>query len=149
MTDMVNNPPHYQLNNGMEVIDIIEAALTEEEFRGYLKGNDLKYIYREPYKGNSEQDVAKSIWYAERYKEALAKKPKAKGIAAEVEEKKAEVEGVPVSYVEFGETLTTFGGESTQRLSMQVPEREAHRIASQLMHPAYEDYQLVLTWEKK
>lgn len=138
MTDMVNNPPHYKLSNGMEVIDIIEAALTEEEFRGYLKGNDLKYIYREPHKGNSEQDVAKSIWYAERYKEALAKKPE-----------KAEVEGVPVSYVEFGETLATFTGESMKKLSMEVPECEAHRIASQLMHPAYEDYQLVLTWEKK
>lgn len=142
MTDMVNNPPHYKLGNGMEVIDIIEAALTEEEFRGYLKGNDLKYIYREPYKGNSEQDVAKSIWYAERYKAALEKK-------AEAEEKKAEAEGVPVSYVEFGETLATFAGESTQRLSMQVPECEAQRIASQLMHPAYQNYQLVLTWKKK
>lgn len=135
MADMVNNPPHYQLNNGMEVIDFIEAALTEEEFRGYLKGNNLKYIYREPHKGNSKQDVAKSIWYAERYKEAL--------------EKKTEVEGVPVSYVEFGETLTAFGEPPVQRLSMELPAHKAQRLASQIIHPAYQDYQLVLTWEKK
>lgn len=135
MADMVNNPPHYQLNNGMEVIDIIEAALTEEEFRGYLKGNNLKYIYREPHKGNSEQDVAKSIWYAERYKEALAKKPKTTGIVT--------------SDLEFCDWEVAFGEPPTRRLSVKIPEYEAQRLVSQVMHPAYEDYQLVLTWEKK
>lgn len=44
LPDMVNSPSHYQLD-GLEVIDIIRAALTPEEFRGYLKGNDLKYIF--------------------------------------------------------------------------------------------------------
>ena len=42
MTDMVNSPSHYQLD-GFEAIDIIKAALTPEEYRGYLKGNALKY----------------------------------------------------------------------------------------------------------
>ena len=138
MTDMVNHPPHYKLGNGMEVIDIIEAALTEEEFLGYLKGNDLKYIYREPHKGNSEQDVAKSIWYAERYKEALAKKtekPKAIGIVA--------------GDLEFYDCEFAFGEQPMQRLSIKILAYEAHRLASQVRHPAYEDYQLVLTWEKK
>lgn len=142
MTDMVNNPPHYQLGNGMEVIDIIEAALTEEEFRGYLKGNDLKYIYREPHKGNSEQDVAKSIWYAERYKKALAKK-------TEAEEKKSETVATPVGGLEFGADRYAFGEEPTMRLSVQLPSHEAQRLAAQCVHPAYSDYQLVLTWEKK
>jgi len=70
--DLVNNPPHYKLD-GFEVIDIIKAALTPEEYRGYLKGNDLKYILREPYKGNPSQDVGKHIWYAQRYQEELKK----------------------------------------------------------------------------
>lgn len=138
MADMVNNPPHYQLNNGMEVIDIIEAALTEEEFRGYLKGNDLKYIYREPYKGNSEQDVAKSIWYAERYKEALAKNTE-----------KPKVIGIVAGNLEFYDYEVAFGEPPMQRLSVKIPAHEAQRLASQVMHPAYEDYQLVLTWKKK
>ena len=64
--DMVNSPSHYQLN-GMEAIDIIKAVLTPEEYRGYLKGNTLKYIIREPYKGNPAQDVAKAEWHLERY----------------------------------------------------------------------------------
>ena len=66
MTDMVNSPSHYRLD-GFEAIDIIKAVLTPEEYRGYLKGNALKYIIREPYKGDPEQDVAKAKWYLSRY----------------------------------------------------------------------------------
>ena len=64
--DIVNSPAHYQLN-GVEAIDIIKTILTPEEYRGYLKGNALKYMLREPFKGNSKQDVAKAQWYLERY----------------------------------------------------------------------------------
>lgn len=66
MTDMVNSPSHYQLD-GLEVIDIIKASLTADEYLGYLKGNALKYMLREPFKGNPEQDVAKAKWYLSRY----------------------------------------------------------------------------------
>ena len=58
--DMVNSPSHYQLD-GLEAIDIIKASLTADEYLGYLKGNALKYMLREPFKGNSKQDVAKEI----------------------------------------------------------------------------------------
>ena len=64
--DMVNSPSHYQLD-GFEAIDIIKAVLTPEEYRGYLKGNTLKYIIREPYKGNPAQDVSKAKWHLSRY----------------------------------------------------------------------------------
>ena len=64
--DMVNSPSHYQLD-GLEAIDIIKASLTADEYLGYLKGNALKYILREPFKGNSKQDVAKAQWYLSRY----------------------------------------------------------------------------------
>ena len=69
--DMVNSPSHYQLD-GMEAIDIIKAALTPEEYRGYLKGNALKYMLREPFKGNPAQDVAKAEWYLSRYHGKIA-----------------------------------------------------------------------------
>ena len=69
--DMVNSPSHYQLN-GVEAIDIIKTILTPEEYRGYLKGNTLKYIIREPYKGNPAQDVAKAKWYLSRYRGLLS-----------------------------------------------------------------------------
>ena len=63
-TDPVNHPPHYT-RGSIECIDAIEAALTPEEFRGYCKGNAIKYIWRERHKGGNES-IAKSIWYQQR-----------------------------------------------------------------------------------
>jgi hypothetical protein len=61
---MVNHPPHYT-QGGIECIDAIQAALTPEEFRGYCKGNALKYTWRERSKGQDES-LEKAIWYLER-----------------------------------------------------------------------------------
>ena len=60
--DPVNHPDHYN-RSAIETIKIIEMLLTEEEYRGYLKGNILKYRERAPYKGNAEEDYAKAKWY--------------------------------------------------------------------------------------
>lgn len=62
--DMVNHPPHYT-HGGIECIEAIEAALTPEEFRGYCKGNALKYIWRERHKGGQES-LQKAGWYMQR-----------------------------------------------------------------------------------
>ena len=61
--DMVNSPPHYKIG-GIETIDYIQAKLTPEEFRGYLKGNVLKYTSRAEYKEDAGKDVDKMVWYA-------------------------------------------------------------------------------------
>ena len=61
--DMVNSPPHYKIG-GIEAIDYIQAKLTPEEFRGYLKGNVLKYTSRAGYKEDAGKDVDKMVWYA-------------------------------------------------------------------------------------
>lgn len=60
--DMVNNPSHYN-HGGVETIQIIRMILSEEEYRGYLKGNILKYRERAQHKGNAEEDYAKARWY--------------------------------------------------------------------------------------
>lgn len=60
--DMVNSPPHYQSESGIECIDAIRAALTPEEFRGYCKGNAIKYVWRERNKGQDES-MEKAVWY--------------------------------------------------------------------------------------
>ena len=65
IADMVNSPAHYKLND-IECIEAIEAALTPEEFRGYCKGNSLKYTWRERYKGKSVEDLRKARWYLDR-----------------------------------------------------------------------------------
>ena len=59
--DMIN-PDHYKVHEN-ECIDEIEAMLTPEEFRGFLKGNFLKYRYRTGHKDDPEQEAKKSDWY--------------------------------------------------------------------------------------
>ena len=63
--DMVNSPAHY-MQGGIETIDFIEAKLTPEEFRGYLKGNVLKYASRMGNKGSMRLDAGKAAWYSNR-----------------------------------------------------------------------------------
>lgn len=60
--DPVNHPSHYN-HSGVETIEIIRMVLSKEEYRGFLKGNILKYRERAPYKGNAEEDYAKAKWY--------------------------------------------------------------------------------------
>ena len=62
--DTVNHPSHYT-DGGIEAIEAIEAQLTAEEFRGYLKGNIAKYIWRERHKGGIES-LKKARWYLDR-----------------------------------------------------------------------------------
>ena len=62
--DPVNHPSHYT-QGGIECVDAIRAALTDEEFRGFCKGNALKYLHRESHKGGDES-LEKAMWYIER-----------------------------------------------------------------------------------
>lgn len=62
--DKVNHPSHYT-EGKIECIDYIEDKLTPEEYRGYIKGNVLKYITREKYK-NGDEDLKKAKWYLDR-----------------------------------------------------------------------------------
>jgi hypothetical protein len=67
-SDPVNSPAHYTVGN-IETIDYIQAKLTPEEFKGYLKGNVLKYASRAGHKGNAMEDAGKLAWYANRLAE--------------------------------------------------------------------------------
>lgn len=64
MKDDINNPEHYK-HGDIECIDAIKAQLTPEEYRGYLKGNIAKYIWRERLKGGTES-IKKADWYAKK-----------------------------------------------------------------------------------
>ena len=61
--NVVSAPTHYTSGN-IECIDAIRSALTEEQFRGYCKGNVLKYTWREKLKGGDE-DLKKALQYLE------------------------------------------------------------------------------------
>lgn len=69
VSDMVNSPEHYN-QFSREVIDTMQGMSTQEEFKGYLKLNAIKYLSR--YQGkNGIQDLDKAIWYITKLKEVL------------------------------------------------------------------------------
>lgn len=71
---MVSHPDHYQSNDGLEVIKVIEAFtadLTGPD--AYYAGNIIKYACRWP-KKNGVQDLEKLIWYATELVERLKSK---------------------------------------------------------------------------
>lgn len=61
--DLVKAPNHYT-TGGLEVKTILQAKLSPEEFRGYCKGNVIKYLMRAEHKGNPARDYAKAAEYA-------------------------------------------------------------------------------------
>jgi len=64
MTDPVNNPDHYT-SGDIECIYAIKAAMTTNEYFGYLRGNCIKYIWRYRQK-NGLEDLRKAEWYLRR-----------------------------------------------------------------------------------
>ena len=63
--DPVEQPDHYN-KGAIEAIEAIKASMPEHEFKGYLKGNALKYLWRYDYKGKPVEDLRKCRWYIER-----------------------------------------------------------------------------------
>jgi len=59
--DMVNSPSHYN-QSGIECIAAIQAALGPN-FKYYLQGNIMKYLWRFDYKGKPIEDLQKAQWY--------------------------------------------------------------------------------------
>ena len=62
MTDMVNNPPHYQDASGIQCIEVTK-------FLGFCDGNCFKYLYRAGQKGDKIEDLEKAKWYAKQAKD--------------------------------------------------------------------------------
>ena len=59
--DMINQPPHYT-QGSIECIAAIEASMSHEAFKGFLKGNAQKYLWRYEHKGCLE-DLKKAQYY--------------------------------------------------------------------------------------
>jgi hypothetical protein len=62
--DSVNNPHHYNTGK-IECIDAIKESMDSHDFKGYLKGNILKYLWRYEYK-NGVEDLRKAKWYLDK-----------------------------------------------------------------------------------
>ena len=66
----MSTPEHYDLG-GIDALDVMRGCMTEEEYRGFLKGNCVKYAVRLGRKGGGPmdwaEDAGKLADYAGRY----------------------------------------------------------------------------------
>lgn len=67
MTNAIK-PDHYQ-NGKIDVIESLWLSMSEEQFRGFMTGNVIKYVMRYPRKGGIE-DLKKAREYIDRLIEA-------------------------------------------------------------------------------
>lgn len=77
LQDNVNNPLHYN-QFGIECLDAIQASMSAEEFKGYLKGNTIKYLWRYTYKGKPVEDLLKGQYYYNKLIKVVQDAPTAK-----------------------------------------------------------------------
>lgn len=57
------NSSYYDVG-GIEVLDVIKAKLTPEQYQGYLLGNIIKYSCRANHKGSISRDLQKCANYS-------------------------------------------------------------------------------------
>ena len=63
--DKINSPHHYS-EYDLACIEFIKGSMSREEFLGYLKGTNLKYMYRYRLKGIPKKELGKAEWYLKR-----------------------------------------------------------------------------------
>ena len=69
--DMIQNPPHYKQYT-FEPIDIITEVVKEYPPEiGFHIGTTLKYLFRGPFKGKQQEDLAKAEYYLQRANKEL------------------------------------------------------------------------------
>ena len=68
MSDQVNHPYHYKAN-GVECIDVMQAAFGDAEVAAFCKLNAFKYVWRCEFKGKCTEDIDKAIWYLNKFKD--------------------------------------------------------------------------------
>ena len=60
--DIVNHPPHYKTESGLEAVQVIEAFAPDNAHRSA----SLKYLLRAGKKGDTVEDLRKAIWWIQR-----------------------------------------------------------------------------------
>lgn len=73
MKEEVNHPDRYGGDTTYECIKVLEAWLTPEQYKGFLRGNAIKYLCRCGKKDAEVMELEKAKWYIERLIEGCEK----------------------------------------------------------------------------
>lgn len=73
-TSAVEHPAHYNMYEGVEIIDLVEQM-------NFNKGNAVKYITRAEFKGHEVQDLEKAVYYLKKELKRIKRKAKKKAKA--------------------------------------------------------------------
>ena len=65
MAEIIDEKARYYDEGGIEVLDIIKAKMTAEQYRGFLLVNIIKYSCRLNHKGCESSDARKISVYSE------------------------------------------------------------------------------------
>lgn len=68
--DQVYHPAHYT-QGGVECWDAMRACMSADEFKGYLRGCAIKYLWRCTDKGTCAQDLQKARAYVDKLVELV------------------------------------------------------------------------------
>lgn len=63
LTEKVDHPLHYGGDTEYECIKVLKAWLTPEQYKGFLRGNAVKYLCRVGKKDGEKQELEKARWY--------------------------------------------------------------------------------------
>ena len=74
--EAITSPAHYKVCEGLEVVDMIRAVLTPEQFKGYCLGNLIKYRMRA---GKKTMSPIEDLGKAHVYEQWLAEMERGEG----------------------------------------------------------------------
>lgn len=63
---VISHPERYGGDTTYECIKVLEAWLPPEQYKGFLRGNAIKYLCRVGKKDETVQELKKSKWYLEK-----------------------------------------------------------------------------------
>lgn len=61
--EAVNHPLHYGGDTPYECIKVLKAWVSDEEYKGFLRCNAIKYLCRTGKKDETVQELKKAAWY--------------------------------------------------------------------------------------
>jgi hypothetical protein len=64
---VISHPERYGGDTTYECIKVLEAWLPEEQYKGFLRGNALKYLCRVGKKDEVVQELKKARFYLDKY----------------------------------------------------------------------------------